>query len=199
MMIKIAITGNIGTGKSTIANIVKRMGLKVFESDLITNEIYKDKKVLNKLKKEFDNKIVGLFDSRKLINKEKLGNYVFANKKELQTLESIIHPRIKIKKKKFESQYHNEKVLFYDIPLLFEKDMQTSFDFIFYTYVDLRTQRSRVLKRKKMNEKKFINILKSQNNINPSQKKFVSLNINTKEKIEDIQVTIENFLSKNVC
>ena len=197
-MIKIAITGNIGTGKSTIANILKKMGFKVFESDLITKEIYKERNVLIKLKTEFDNKVPGLFDSDEIINKEKLGNHVFADKRELQTLENIIHPRIKIKKKKFESRYQNERVLFYDIPLLFEKKMQTKFDFIFYTYVDLETQKSRVLRRKKMNKKKFINILKNQNNISIYQKKFVSLNINTREKIEDIKISIENFLSKNV-
>ena len=197
-MIKIAITGNIGTGKSTVAKILKEFGLKVFESDEIVNKILEEKEVLDELKITFGKKIKELFISQTSLNKKELGNFVFSNKKELCKLESIIHPKIKIQKEIFLSKNSNESVLFFDIPLLFEKNMAEKFNFVFYTFVDEKLQKRRVLQRANMNEEKFFNILQNQNKLNKNQQNFISLKINTSLDIEKIKVIIRNFLADNL-
>ena len=197
-MIKIAITGNIGTGKSTVAKIIKEFGLKVFESDEIVNKILEEKEVLDELKITFGKKIKGLFISQTSLNKKELGNFVFSNKKELCKLESIIHPKINIQKEIFLTKNSNESVLFFDIPLLFEKNMAEKFNFVFYTFVDEKLQKKRVLQRANMNEEKFFNILQNQNKLNKNQQNFISLKINTSLDIEKIKVIIRNFLADNL-
>ena len=197
-MIKIAITGNIGTGKSTVAKILKEFGLKVFESDEIVNKILEEKEVLDELKITFGKKIQGLFISQTSLNKKELANFVFSNKKELSKLENIIHPKIKIQKEIFLKKNCSESVLFFDIPLLFEKNMAEKFNFVFYTFVDEKLQKKRVLQRANMNEEKFFNILKNQNKLNKNQQNFISLKINTSLNIEKIKVIIRNFLADNL-
>tara|TARA_Y100000813_G_scaffold196022_1_gene178741 strand:+ start:753 stop:1358 length:606 start_codon:yes stop_codon:yes gene_type:complete len=197
-MIKIAITGNIGTGKSTVAKILKEFGLKVFESDEIVNKILEEKEVLDELKITFGKKIKGLFISQTSLNKKELGNFVFSNKEELCKLESIIHPKINIQKEIFLTKNSNESVLFFDIPLLFEKNMAEKFNFVFYTFVDEKLQKKRVLQRANMNEEKFFNILQNQNKLNKNQQNFISLKINTSLDIEKIKVIIRNFLVDNL-
>ena len=197
-MIKIAITGNIGTGKSTVAKIIKEFGLKVFESDQIVNKLLEEKEVLDELKITFGKKIQGLFISQTSLNKKELANFVFSNKKELSKLENIIHPKIKIQKEIFLKKNCSESVLFFDIPLLFEKNMAEKFNFVFYTFVDEKLQKKRVLQRANMNEEKFFNILKNQNKLNKNQQNFISLKINTSLNIEKIKVIIRNFLADNL-
>ncbi len=197
-MIKIAITGNIGTGKSTVAKIIKEFGLKVFESDQIVNKLLEEKEVLDELKITFGEKIKGLFISQTSLNKKELANFVFSNKKELCKLENIIHPKIKIQKEIFLKKNCSESVLFFDIPLLFEKNMAEKFNFVFYTFVDEKLQKKRVLQRANMNEEKFFNILQNQNKLNKNQQNFISLKINTSLDIEKIKVIIRNFLAENL-
>lgn len=197
-MIKIAITGNIGTGKSTVAKIIKEFGFKVFESDQIVNKLLEEKEVLDELKITFGKKIQGLFISQTSLNKKELANFVFSNKKELSKLENIIHPKIKIQKEIFLKKNCSESVLFFDIPLLFEKNMAEKFNFVFYTFVDEKLQKKRVLQRANMNEEKFFNILKNQNKLNKNQQNFISLKINTSLNIEKIKVIIRNFLADNL-
>ena len=197
-MIKIAITGNIGTGKSTVAKIIKEFGLKVFESDQIVNKLLEEKEVLDELKITFGKKIQGLFISQTSLNKKELANFVFSNKKELSKLENIIHPKIKIQKEIFLKKNCSESVLFFDIPLLFEKNMAEKFNFVFYTFVDEKLQKKRVLQRANMNEEKFFNILQNQNKLNKNQQNFISLKINTSLDIEKIKVIIRNFLADNL-
>ena len=96
------------------------------------------------------------------------------------------------------SKNSNESVLFFDIPLLFEKNMAEKFNFVFYTFVDEKLQKRRVLQRANMNEEKFFNILQNQNKLNKNQQNFISLKINTSLDIEKIKVIIRNFLADNL-
>ena len=159
-MIKIAITGNIGTGKSTISNIIKAFGFKVFEADKEVKVAMRQKNLISKIKKEFQPKVLGLIKYNK-IDRKKLGDFIFLDIKELKKLEDIIHPEIWDRKTKFYEKNRKEKAVFLDIPLLFEKKLQKKFDYIIYTYVSLKIQKKRVLKRKDMNEAKFSHIIKN--------------------------------------
>ena len=80
-MIKIAITGNIGSGKSTITRIVRELGFKVFDSDQEVDKAMTKKDLINKISEEFKSKIPGLIKRNK-IDKVKLGEFVFSNTKE---------------------------------------------------------------------------------------------------------------------
>ena len=193
-MIKIAITGNIGTGKTTVSQIVKILGYQVFESDEAVKKILKTKDVVNKIRKSFKTLKYKLVDKNGDIDKYELGNFVFSRKERLKDLENIIHPEIWKMKKGFIEKNHKSKIIFFDIPLLFEKKLQKEFDYVFYTLVSKEIQKQRVLKRKNMTENKFKQIICNQIDYDSLDKKAISLVLNTEMNKEEIRKKIKNFL-----
>ena len=196
-MIKVAITGNIGSGKSTITKIVRELGFKVFDSDLEVEKIMAGTDLINQISKEFKAKIPGLI-KRNRIDKVKLGEFVFSNTKELKKLEQIVHPKVWESKEKFFRKNCNELVVFLDIPLLFEKKLQNNYDFIIRTYVSSKVQKERVLKRKNMTLVKFNQIIKTQTINTDAENKCVSLDLNTEGDIKILKIKVKNFLEKTL-
>ena len=192
-MIKIAITGNIGSGKSTITKIIRELGFKVFDSDKEVKKALTNKDLINQISKEFKSKIPGLI-KRNTINKDKLGEFVFSNPEELKKLEQLVHPKVWESKEKFFKKNFNEQAVFLDIPLLFEKKLQSKFDFIIRTRVSEEVQKKRVLKRKNMTNAKFNHIRKAQIDCSSVEEKFISLDIYSQEDIKIIKKKIKNFL-----
>ena len=198
-MHKIAITGRIGTGKTTVSGIIKELGYEVFESDKETKKILLKPYIIKKITKEFGNKIPNLIKSDKKIDTNKLGGFVFDNKFELRILEKIIHPEIWKNKKSFMNANSRKKILFFDIPLLFEKKIEQNYDFIIYTTVNFTIQKERVLKRKNMTLNKFKQICKNQGKLTIAQKKKVSLEINTELKLNFIEKKLRDFIKSILC
>ena len=194
-MIKIAITGNIGSGKSTITKIVRELGFKVFDSDKEVKKALTRRDLINQISEEFKPKIPGLIKKNE-IDKAKLGDFVFSNPDELKRLEQIVHPKVWESKEKFFELNVSQSVVFIDIPLLFEKKLQSKFDFIILTRVSDEVQKKRVLKRKNMTNAKFNQIKKAQINYSGVEKKFISLDINTEENIKTVKKKVKNFLDK---
>ncbi len=196
--IKIAITGKIGSGKSTISEIIKKLGYSVFESDKEVDNLFNKKSVKKKIKDIFFDKINNLIKKDSSINKALLGDYVFLKKDELKKLEKIIHPLISKQKQKFIDQKKNEKILFFDIPLLFEKKLFSQYNFIIYLHVKKKTQEERVLKRKQMSKEKLEKILDAQDyNLN-EYKKFISIKIDTSKDINYTKKSLISFINKKV-
>ena len=75
-------------------------------------------------------------------------------------------------------------MVFLDIPLLFEKKLQSDYDFIIRTFVSSKVQKERVLKRKNMTLVKFNQIIKTQTVNTNADKKYISLDLNTEEDIK---------------
>ena len=193
-MIKIAITGNIGTGKTTVSQIIKSLGYNVFESDEAVKRIFEKKDIIQRIKKSFGTLESELFDDTGNIDKSELGNLVFSNKDKLKKLEKIVHPEIWKMQKKFAYDNSENRVVFFDIPLLFEKGLQKNYDYIFYTYVSYKIQKKRVLERKNMTEEKFRNIIKNQINYMNIDKSMISLKLNTQKDKNIISEEIKSFL-----
>ena len=100
----------------------------------------------------------------RFINRAKLGNIVFKNKKLKRNLENIIHPQIGKERKKWTEQAirRRDKIICYDVPLLFETKGEKEVDEVIVVSAPYFIQRQRALKRKNMDQKKLNNILKIQ-------------------------------------
>ena len=196
--IKIAITGKIASGKSTVSEIIKKLGFSVFESDKEVNKLFRVKSTKKKIKDLFFEKIDNLIEKDGSINKGLLGDYVFLNKDELKNLEDLIHPLLDKEKQKFIDSNKKKKILFFDIPLLFEKKLFSHYNFIIYVYVQKKIQEERVLKRKKMNKNKFEKILDVQNYNVKDYNKFISIKIDTSKDLNQIEKTLVSFINKKV-
>ena len=195
--IKIAITGKIGSGKSTVADIIKDLGYFVFESDKEVDKLFNSNNIKNKIKNLFC-KIKNLTNKDGSINKGLLGDYVFSNKNELKNLEDLIYPLLNKEKQKFINSKKMEKILFFDIPLLFEKKLFSEYNFIIYVYVKKKIQKERVLRRKKMNKDKLERILEAQSYNLKDYQKFISIKIDTSNDIDLTKQSLISFINKKV-
>jgi dephospho-CoA kinase len=193
-MKKIAITGNIGSGKTTISNILLKAGYKVFQCDKEISNLYLDKDIKNKIKGTFENKVKNLFFKNGRINKIALSDYVFSSSMQLRRLEKIIYYYLEITKKDFLAKNKKKKLLFFDVPLLFEKKLEDEYDFIIYLVLNKENQKKRVLKRKNMNEEKLKKILKNQKGFGSSKK--ISLLIDTNKKKVEVKQTLLEFIKE---
>ncbi len=195
--IKIAITGKIGSGKSTVADIIKGLGYFVFESDKEVDKLFGSNNIKNKIKTIFC-KIKNLVNQDGSINKTLLGDYVFSNKNELKNLENLIYPLLNKERQEFINSKKMEKILFFDIPLLFEKKLFTEYNFIIYVYVKEKIQKKRVLRRKKMNRDKLEKILEAQSYNLKDYQKFISVKIDTSNDLNQTKQSLISFINNKV-
>ena len=149
-MIKVAITGNIASGKSQVENILISLGFKVIDTDKINHDLLE-----NNI--EVKNKIIEMFGENVLtiegnISREKLGRIVFSSPKKKQQLEEILHEKIFLKMEKFFEENRREKVIFVTVPLLFEAGWENNFDKIIFVTADKNLRLSRLIKRNGYNE-----------------------------------------------
>ena len=192
--IKVAITGKIGSGKTTVCIFLKKQGFQIFESDKEVRKLLNKKNVMNKVSQLFSVKIEHLFDEKNRLNREVLGNFLFSNKIELKKLEDILYPLLETEKKKFLEKNSKKKLLFFDIPLLFEKKLHKNFDKIIYLKVNKEIQKQRVLERVGMNKNKLKQILFSQRYNLSYFNKYISLRIDTSEKKNITNERLRSFI-----
>ena len=119
---RIGLTGNIASGKSTIAKyIAESKNLKVLNADNYSKEILNnDSEVYEKIINYFGNEILDNSSKRGRINFKCLKQIIFNNENKRKWIENILHPLIKRKMVEDCIKYKNDKILILEIPLLFE-------------------------------------------------------------------------------
>ena len=172
-MYKIGITGSIGTGKTSIANIFALFKIPIFDADKEIKRILDTDEIIEKLKYIWPKTIK---DNH--INKLKLRSIIFSNKKEKKRLERLLYPYLKIVKEKFEEKNYNKEILIYDVPLIYETKSEKEYDLIILTNCDPEIQRKRVLNRDKISSSLYKKIIRSQLSFN-EKVKFKPKIINT--------------------
>jgi len=141
----IGITGGIASGKSTVKEMLIGMSYIVIDSDAIAAsllEIGKDQ--YNEIVKSFGKEVLM---PNKEINRKKLADIIFHNDKKKLLLNGIVHPEVK-RIIRLELEYYEKlgvKLIFVDVPLLYEANFESVFDKIIVVYVDVDTQVQRLL------------------------------------------------------
>lgn len=114
----VGITGGIGTGKSLVCQIFSRLGVPIFESDKVVHQLYEKYPEINeKIKKEFSEDV---FDKNGKLSRKKLGEIVFSDIKKLNTLNSIIHPLVKLDFEKWLKSNKGNPYVIEEAAILFE-------------------------------------------------------------------------------
>lgn len=206
----IGLTGGIGTGKSTVAQIFREKGIPVVDTDIISREVINYPEVINRLVEEFGKEILEEEAERQKKNKErkisrnKLGQIVFKDEKKVSILNSIMHPLIlKKMKEETESLKKDNKIVVVDVPLLFEISLEKEFDIVLLVYANRKTQIKRIIKRDNRTEKEAVNIINSQIDIEKKKEKsdyIISNNRNLKRlrrKVEKFLESLKNNSGSN--
>lgn len=189
-MYLIGITGSIGSGKTTLANIVRELGYVVYDVDDWVRKIYLDDDFLAKLSKKFKGSIK---DGK--ADKRYLREIVFNDKKKLADLEKLIYPILndKIKRTITENAKKN-MICFLDIALLFEKKWDKYCNFIILADADYNLRKKRVMRRDKVDAEGFERIDSVQMN-NEEKKDKVDVVINTDKPINVLKVEMINLIN----
>ncbi len=195
----IGLTGGIGTGKTTVSKKLRERGYPVIDLDNISREVIKYPKVINKLVQNFGKEILLDEDaaiSEREISRKKLGKIVFKDEKKVNILNSIMHPPI-LKKMREEVKEAEKKyaVVFVEVQLLFEINLEQEFDMTVLVYADRKTQLKRVSERDGRDEEEVLNILGSQMDIEIKRKKS-SYIIENNLDLENLDREIDKFIEK---
>ena len=145
----IGITGNIGSGKSTFCNFLTAKGLKVISADEVANQHLNDPEIKEALIKRYSTAVLspsGNDKTNSIINHKILADIVFGSDEETKYLNSLIHPLVLQDFQRIVEQ-SQEEVLCFEVPLLFETNLQDCFDYIILISASLETRLNRVEKR----------------------------------------------------
>jgi len=177
-MIKIGILGDIGSGKSYVA---QNFGYPVFNADYEVAKLYqKNRKVFNKLKKDLPKYIFSF-----PMEKKEISNAILANKNNLDKIIKIVHFENKKKMNLFLKKYKNSKIVILDIPLLLENKIKN--DILVYVQSKRSSILKRLKKRKNFNQKLLKKFKAIQLPISYKKKKsqFIIKNNFTKKSVND--------------
>ena len=179
-MIKIGILGDIGSGKSYVA---QNFGYPVFNADYEVAQLYqKDKSTFNKLKIQLP-KYIHSFP----IDKKEVSNAILSNKKNLKKIVKIVHFEIRKKLNNFIKSNKNEKIIILDIPLLLENKINKKKDILVFVQSKKSSILKNLEKRKNFNKKLLKKFKEIQLPLNYKKKKshFIIKNNFTKKSIKD--------------
>ena len=178
MAIRIGILGDIGSGKSYVAN---SFGYPVFNADEEVSKLYKkSKKVYVKLKKVLP-KHIHLFP----INKNEISSAILANKSNLRKIINIVHLEVRKKMNIFLNKNKNKKIVILDIPLLLENKINQKKDILIFVEGKKPDIFKRLKKRSNFNNKLF--------------KKFKDIQLPLEHKRNKSQFIIKNnYTNKSV-
>ena len=191
----IGITGGIGSGKTTLSNHLKKLGYLVHESDVVVSEIYTKpkKQFINFIKENISQDAV----NHNKINKTKIANVIFSNNTIKKLLESRIHKEVQNSREAFIKKYtkKKKKIIFADIPLLFENQLEKSFGSVICIISSKKNRIKRVLKNKKFTNENLNKIFKAQTTDKERKKRSQIIIYNNKTK-KDFIFSVEKVLTK---
>lgn len=157
-MIRIALTGSIGMGKSTVAKMFEHAGVPVFDADTVVRQLQSPGGgLVDKIGEMFPGTVrCGTLD------RACLAHIVLADPAKLAALEEIVHPAVRDAREAFVAAHPNAPALVFEIPLLFETSGEHEFDKVVVVSAPAEVQRARVLKRAGMTVAKLDSILARQ-------------------------------------
>ena len=157
-MIRLGLTGSIGMGKSTVANMFKDLGVPVWDADEAVHRLYAaSQKVKDALTAAFGDVITG-----GVVDRAKLSHALKTAPNGFDRLNAIVHPAVVDDRLAFMAANSTAKLVVVDIPLLYETGAEAHLDHVLVVSAPAKVQHDRVMARPGMTEDKFAAILARQ-------------------------------------
>ena len=195
----VGLTGGIASGKTTIVKLLKKNKLAVHDSDLVVGGIYlrpKAKFITHLKKINLGRSLKGGNINKKIVREE-----IFNDTKKRKLLESYIHTEVKKARNIFLKKHKQKKtkIIFLDIPLLFENKLEKICDFTMLFYSPLKTRKKRAIRRRGMQKTTLEQIIKSQLSDKIKKKKadfVVDTSVNISRCLNEVLKIIESIKNK---
>ena len=189
------LTGSIATGKSTAKKLIEGLGISVVDADQISHKLTEVGQLgYQKILSHFGNSIL---HSNLTIDRKKLGQIIFSDINQKNVLENILHPLIRDEVQNLKKYYEKNgaDICFYDVPLLFEKNMQQQFDHIVLVWCSPAAQLERLMQRNQLSRDEAL--LRMNNQLPMAVKvKQSHYCIDNSSDIEDLSVQIKKLIPR---
>jgi dephospho-CoA kinase len=150
IMLKVGLTGGIGSGKSEVSRLLAARGAVVIDADKIAREVVEPGTAGLA-------HVVGVFGTGVLnedgsLNRERLGSIVFADSEKLASLNAIVHPLVGARVAELQEQTDDDAIMVYDVPLLAENNLAPMYDVVVVVDAPDEMRLARLVELRGMNE-----------------------------------------------
>ncbi len=144
MSLKVAVTGNIGSGKTLVCKLFEELNVPVFYADLIAKDAYQLPAIKIQMIERFGAQI---YSNDGVLNKKRLADHIFNDADSLAFVEERIHPEVKKKYSEWLLQRRNYPFTIYEAAILFEKNRNLDFDCVIYISAPEHLRLARIMLR----------------------------------------------------
>lgn len=191
-MIILGLTGSIGMGKSTTANMFADAGIPVYDADAAVHALYKKGPLADAIEAAFPGTT-----NETGVDRKKLGKAVLGDADKIRQLEQLVHPAVQTSEREFVAQHKlaNEPLVVIDIPLLLETGGHARVDKILVVTAPFAVQEERVLSRPGMTKQQFEKILARQMP-DAEKRKKADFIIDTSLGLKSAEAAVKDIISK---
>ena len=176
-------------GKSTVSSIFRNNNIKVWDADFEVHTLYKKGK-------EGYNSIISKYpelEDKVEINRKKVSNLLREKKIDLKLIEEIIHPLLIRSREEFIKKNKKDKLLIFDIPLLYETKAYIWLDYVINVFCSKKNQIERLKNRENFDIKKINYLISKQISVNQKNKKADYV-INTDQDLKQVERQVINLI-----
>lgn len=191
----VGLTGGIATGKSTVASMLRELGAEIVDADELAREVVKpQQEAWKEIVEAFG---AGILRKDKTIDREKLGQLVFADTTARKRLESITHPRIRaLADERIQGlTAEGADAIVYDAPLLFENQIHLWIRPVILVAADPQTQKQRLRERDRLSEREIQQRLEAQMPME-KKRKLADLVIENNGDLEELKRQVQSVWEK---
>jgi len=192
-MLKVGLTGSIGTGKSTVLKLFNQLGAYTVDVDKIVHQLYKREDIQEKVKKEFGD----VFNEDGSLNRKEVAKIIFNNPEKRKVLEGIIHPEVRKEVKRFIQNIEKKDknaIVIVEVPLLIETGQYKEYDKVIVVYSPKNLQLKRLLN-KGYSREEALKRINSQMNIE-EKLKFADFIIKNISSLEDLKKQVKEVFNQ---
>jgi dephospho-CoA kinase len=160
-MLKVGLTGNIGSGKSIIAGIFSVLQVPVYHADLESRQLLRDASVKESIRRQFG---ATIFTADGQVDRKQLGNIVFTDPEKLRILNDLLHPLVLEHFRGWCHQHHSSPYILHEAAILYESGIAGEFERVIHVACPEETAIGRVIIRDQTTREEVLNRMRFQLN-----------------------------------